>query len=86
MPEICRFLGIVIKMFYGDHPPKHFHAEYNDYKALISLENLEIIEGQLPPNAYKLIKRWAKLHRQELLENWARAVVREELNKIEPLE
>lgn len=86
MPEICRFLGIVIKMFYGDHPPKHFHVEYNDYKAFISLDSLEIVEGKLPPTVLRLVKKWAKLHKRELLDNWERAIAREKLKKIEPLE
>lgn len=57
MPEICRFYGILIKMFYADHPPKHFHVEYSEYKAMISIDSLEIIEGKLPLQAYNLVKR-----------------------------
>lgn len=86
MPEISRFFGIIIKMYYADHPPKHFHAEYNEFRAMISIEDLKIVEGQLPPRALKLIIEWAALHKKELLENWNRATTRSKLEKIKPLE
>jgi Domain of unknown function (DUF4160) len=86
MPEISRFFGIIIKMYYADHPPKHFHAEYNEYQAMISIEELKIVEGQLPVRAHHLIIEWATLHKKELLENWDRAVSRNKLEKIKPLE
>lgn len=66
MPEISRFLGIIIKMFYADHPPKHFHAEYNHYNALISIDDLKIIEGSLPPRVHKLILEWARQQKRTL--------------------
>lgn len=62
MPEISRFLGIVIRMFYGDHNPPHFHAIYGDYDASFSIETLEMIEGRLPPRVKGLIIEWATLH------------------------
>ena len=49
MPEIARFYGIIIKLFFGDHPPPHFHAVYGEYNALFNIETLEMIEGDLPP-------------------------------------
>ena len=49
MPEICRFLGIIIAMNYGDHPPPHFHARYGDFKAMIGIAALQLVEGRLPP-------------------------------------
>lgn len=55
MPEVARFYGIVIKVFFGDHPPPHFHAIYGEYVALVSIEALEIIEGDLPNRAQKLV-------------------------------
>ena len=58
MPEIARFYGIVIKLFFGDHPPPHFHAIYGEYNALISIESLEVIEGDLPNRAEKLVMEW----------------------------
>ena len=57
MPEISRFLGIIIRMFYNEHNPPHFHAYYNDFKAEISIETLEIIAGKLPNRVYKLVGR-----------------------------
>lgn len=86
MPEISRFYGIIIKMFFDEHPPKHFHAEYNEYKALIGLDNFEILEGSLPSKGHKLVKEWAELHKKELLDNWEKAVKKEPLNKIQGLE
>ncbi len=59
MPEVTRFYGIVIKIFFGDHPPPHFHAVYGESNALISIESLEIIEGDLPSRAQKLVLEWA---------------------------
>lgn len=85
MPEISRFNGIVIKIFYGDHPPKHFHAEYGGNKALISIDNLEILEGELPTNQFKQVKEWANMHKTELQANWEHAIKRQKLEKIKPL-
>ncbi|PZV22781.1 MAG: hypothetical protein DCF12_20160 [Snowella sp.] len=67
MPEITRFYGIIIKLFFADHPPLHFHAIYGDYNALINLETLEIIEGDLPNRATKMVIEWAKIYQSELL-------------------
>lgn len=67
MPEITRFYGIIIKLFFADHPPPHFHAIYGDYNALINLETLEIIEGDLPNRAIKMVIEWAKIYQSELL-------------------
>ena len=86
MPVVSSFLGIIITMYYGDHPPKHFHAKYNDYEALINIDTFEIIEGDLPLRAKRLVREWAKLRKKELLENWERVVKREQLSKINPLE
>src|SRR5437773_2311449 len=66
MPEICGFYGIVIQVYYGDHPPAHFHAVYGEHVAKIAIESLQIIEGPIPPRALSLVGEWAKLHRQEL--------------------
>ena len=62
MPEVARFYGIVIKIFFGDHPPPHFHAIYGEYNALIAIESLEIIEGDLPSRAEKMVIEWAVLY------------------------
>lgn len=86
MPEISRFLGIIITMYYNDHPPPHFHVRYNQEKALINIENLSILEGKLTPRILGLVIEWAAIHQTELLENWQRAREQNPLEKIEPLE
>ncbi|CAK8718128.1 MAG: protein of unknown function (DUF4160) [Candidatus Electronema aureum] len=70
MPEIARFYGIVIKLFFGDHPPPHFHAVYGEYLGLFNMETLEMIEGDLPSRAEKLVVEWANLHQKELMNMW----------------
>ena len=86
MPEISRFFGIVIKMFYDDHNPPHFHAEYAEDKVLIDIGSLSTFAGHLPPRAMGLVIEWGTLHRQELLGNWRRAMAQEALERIAPLE
>lgn len=85
MPEISRFLGIIIKIFYNEHAPPHFHAEYNEFKAEILIETLEINEGRLPKRVYSLVLEWATEHRIELLNDWNLAREKKILNKIDPL-
>ncbi|MGP0592802.1 DUF4160 domain-containing protein [Nitrospira sp. T9] len=67
MPEICRFYGIVIKMYFDDHTPPHFHAEYAGDEALIDVNTLVVVSGRLPARAQALVSEWATLHREELL-------------------
>ncbi len=85
MPEICRFYGIVIKMFFDDHLPSHFHAEYGSFEALIEIDTLAVIAGKLPPRALGLVMEWAALHQEELLLLWQNAKELKPLRKIEPL-
>ena len=85
MPEICRFLGIIIAMYYNEHAPPHFHAKYAGQRAAFSIRDLRIIEGKLPQRVISLVLEWAFLHREELMENWDRAERREKLKKIDPL-
>jgi len=85
MPEICRFYGIVIRMFYDDHNPPHFHAEYSGQAALIDINTLALISGGLPARAMGLVAEWATLYRQELLALWSRAKKLEPLEKLDPL-
>lgn len=85
MPEICRFYGIVIKMYFGDHRPPHFHAEYGDKVGVIDINTLAVIAGSLPPRAMGLVAEWAMQHQDELREFWRRAEAHEPLGKIEPL-
>ena len=86
MPEVSRFLGIVIKLFYEDHNPPHFHAEYGESMALIDIRTLTVFSGRLPPRVLGLVIEWATLHQRELLDDWERARAREVLQKIAPLE
>ena len=81
MPEICRFYGIIIKIFFGDHPPPHFHAVYGDYNGLFNIETLELIEGDLPKRAIKMIVEWAAIYKNELMDMWKS----QELRKLPPL-
>ena len=85
MPEICRFYGIVIKMFFDDHNPPHFHAEYGSAELLLNINSLAIVAGELPPRALGLVAEWASLHQEELRACWARAKSLEAPGKIEPL-
>lgn len=86
MPEISRFLGIVIKMFANDHNPPHFHAFYGEYEALIEINGLSIFAGKLPPRVVGLVLEWATIHQQEILNDWYRAQDHQPLAKIEPLQ
>ena len=70
MPVITRFYGIVIKMYFNDHFPPHFHAIYGEYNGVFDLQTLEMIEGDLPDRAVKLVKTWEKEYRDELLRMW----------------
>ena len=85
MPEISRFYGIIIKMYFGDHNPPHFHVEYEGYEALIGIHSLGVIAGSLPPRAMGMVAEWAALHRDELLAGWAKSSNLELPEKIAPL-
>lgn len=85
MPEISRFLGIVIGMFFNEHGLPHFHAVYAEYKITVEIASATV-RGEFPPRALRLVLEWAELHKQELLEDWERARRREPLERIPPLE
>ncbi|EXJ09135.1 DUF4160 domain-containing protein [Nitrincola nitratireducens] len=86
MPTISEFFGILIRMYYDDHNPPHFHAYYSGHEAIITIETLEIMEGSLPKRAKAMVIEWAVEHRQDLLNDWKLAEQHQPLNKIEPLE
>lgn len=86
VPEISRFLGIVITMYYDDHAPPHFHARYGDAKARFAIDSIEILSGGLPPRAQRLVQDWARVHRAALVRNWGHAKHQEPLEPIPPLE
>ena len=86
MPEISRFLGIIVAMYYNEHNPPHFHARYGDYKIEIAIKTMSILAGKLPPKALGLIMEWATQHQDELMDDWELARQNAELKKIAPLE
>ena len=86
MPEICRFLGIVISMYFDEHNPPHFHVYYNEYKAIIDIRTCEIIDGEIPSRQTKLALAWAELHQDELMADWNLVMNGEEPFKIQPLQ
>ncbi len=86
MPELSRFYGIIIRMFYGDHPPPHFHAVYQGEEIKLNINNLEVIEGRMSRRAQALVFEWAALHRVELRQAWELASRNHEPSKIPPLE
>jgi hypothetical protein len=73
-------------MYYDDHNPPHFHAIYGEYKAVISIQDFAILEGDLPPKAVGLVMEWARAHNNELLKDWDFARKKKSLFPIEPLE
>ena len=85
MPEISRFYGIVIRMYFGDHNPPHFHAFYSGEEAVIDIRTLAVLSGRLPGRALGLVVEWGSLHSDELLELWKKAKDGRELTRIDPL-
>ncbi len=86
MPRISQFFGIVIYMYFNDHLPPHFHAEYGEAEAVYAIDSLDILRGQLPRRAQSMVVEWALAHRAELRDNWARAREQLPLEEIEPLD
>ena len=86
MPEICRFYGILIKMYFADHAPPHFHAYYGEYAAVIDIRTFAVLKGNLPPRALGMATEWAAQHQQELLILWERASHNQTLYKLPPLQ
>ena len=86
MPEISRFHGIVIAMYYAEHPPPHFHAGYGENRIRVEIQNGRIISGAFPNQAERHVLKWLELHRDDVTGNWELAVERKPLNKIDPLE
>jgi hypothetical protein len=85
MPQISSFLGVIIKMFYRDHNPPHFHASYGEYECIFDIEENEIIGGYLPPRVLLIVKEWASIYKAELLKNWEKARNLEVISAITPL-
>ncbi len=85
MPRISAFYGIVIAMYYREHGRPHFHAIYSGSEATIAIDTLEVLAGELPPRALRLVSEWAAAHRDGLDANWQRARRAEPLEGIPPL-
>ena len=85
MPEISRFLGIVIAIFYDDHAPPHFHAKYGEYEITVDVQT-GVVKGRFPRRGLAHVLEWHELHRDELMENWNLARDRRLLRRIAPLE
>ena len=85
MPTLSTFYGIVIQMFWQDHPPLHFHALYAEHEALIDIQTLNLIAGSMPRRAIALVLEWAQAHRAELMEDWNLCRQRQPPKTIEPL-
>jgi hypothetical protein len=86
VPELTRFFGIIIAIYYNDHSPPHFHAKYGDEQASIRIYDGQVIEGALGARALGLVEEWRLLHEAELQEDWTLAQARQPLTKIPPLE
>jgi hypothetical protein len=85
MPELSRFLGIIIFMNFNEHNPPHFHAKYGEYLIIVQIET-GIIEGKFPKRALSHVLEWYELHKEELLQNWYSVIETGNFNKIKPLE
>ena len=85
MGEISGLLGIVIRMYFNDHEPPHFHAFYGGAEARVRIVPVGIIRGDLPPRAVALVAEWASLHERELMDNWHRLHTDQPPLRIDPL-
>ncbi|NQU11991.1 DUF4160 domain-containing protein [bacterium] len=86
MPEISRFFGIVIALYWQDHGQLHFHAKYGGQRASFSISDLRLLDGRLPPRVTALVLEWAFQHREELMRDWELAAAKKPLQPIPPLE
>lgn len=86
MPTISEFYGLIIRMYWNDHAPPHFHAVYAEFEAHYRIDTLEVIRGALPRRAHALVLEWAALYRDELKEDWQLCELRQMPRKIRPLQ
>ena len=86
MPEISRFLGVVVAMLYNDHAPPHFHVRYGDQRATVGIDPPVLLAGRLSPRVLGLVMEWAALQRDELVADWERARAQQPLLPVPPLE
>lgn len=85
MPRLSSFYGIVVYMYWSDHPPPHFHAEYGDHQVIITIDDGSIFAGSMPRRALRLLEEWRSMHVGDLREAWNRASEREDPGTIDPL-
>lgn len=88
MPVISMFYGIIILMFYFDnkkHNRPHVHTQYGEFEAVISIDEGEVLEGDIPKSRMRLVQAWIEIHKDELMADWQLAVEGQQLFKIEPL-
>ena len=86
MPEVSRFHGILIAMYYREHPPSHFHAKYGENRIRVAIQDGQIMSGNFPNHAERHVLNWLELHRDKLTRNWELAAERKPLKQIDPLE
>lgn len=86
MPEVSRFFGIVIRMYFDEHNPPHFHAFYAGHEAQVGVDPIILLAGNLPSRAASMVFEWAALHQRELTRNWERLRNDQPADRIEPLE
>ncbi len=85
MPVISEFYGVKVLMYWNDHMPPHFHAEYGDHKIIVDIVNGSVIKGLFPSKQLKLVLAWCEIHRDELMMNWDKAQGHLDIQKIDPL-
>jgi hypothetical protein len=85
MPEISRFLGIVVALYYRDHGPPHFHAVYGGFEITVEIESGKV-NGDFPHRALAHVQEWRAVHRAKLLDAWLLARTGQTISPIEPLE
>ena len=85
MPIISTFFGIVVRVFHNDHNPPHFHVRYEEFRAMVGIDPLELREGHLPPRVLGLVMEWAETHQPELMENWTSLAAEGKFRRIAPL-
>ncbi|MFQ5855874.1 MAG: DUF4160 domain-containing protein [Anaerolineae bacterium] len=86
MPEISRFFGIIVRMYFDEYPPPHFHAIYGEHEAQIGIDPIVVLRGSLPRRATSMVIEWAALHQRELMDDWDLLRNNQPAQKIEPLE
>ena len=84
MPEICRFDGISIYVYWSDHNPPHFHAEYAEFRLEVDIRSISVTDGNMPHRQTRRILKWASEHQSELIDAWNAVTTGQTPNKIAP--